>query len=128
MHSRFVVKRRSRYAHQRTRFALGQAAHFGVFNLSAPRGCAHHFFALISFMISTSRSRLARSFFSRAFSCASENLLFLMTPSLQGSHLLKFQLVRKSPGRSNHLIGDHCTKALPPVADHLFLMLRFFAT
>src|SRR5512139_1296504 len=29
--------------------------------------------------------------------------LFLMTSSLEGSHLLKFQLVRKSPGRSDPL-------------------------
>src|SRR4051812_37943043 len=56
---------------QRASPPLRQPPLRGAGHLLTARRHAHHFFALISFITSISRSRSATSFFSRAFSASS---------------------------------------------------------
>src|SRR5439155_7305348 len=57
-----IPQRRPRDSQQRARPATGQSAPSRVLDLLPPAGRAYHFFALISFITSSSRSRSATIF------------------------------------------------------------------
>ena len=68
---RSIMQGRPSDLDQRANPPLRQAAARRVNHLATASRHAHHFFALISFITSISRSRSATSFLSRAFSCSS---------------------------------------------------------
>src|SRR5208283_4642079 len=70
-HLRLVPHRRSGHPDQRTRPPHRNPAMTRELHLRSARLCAHHFFALISFITSSSRSRSATIFLSRPFSNSS---------------------------------------------------------
>ena len=70
-HPRSIAQCRSSHLDQRASPPLRQAPPRREHHLGTASRHAHHFFALISFITSISRSRSATSFFSRAFSASS---------------------------------------------------------
>src|SRR3712207_3723156 len=71
LHAAAVVHAGSRHLEQRTRTTERKTLAQGEVDLPTTPACAYHFFALISFMTSISRSRSARSFLRRLFSRSS---------------------------------------------------------
>ena len=68
---RAVAERGARHRQKRTGSPYRNPAMARVAHLHSAGPRAYHFFALISFITSSSRSRSAASFFNRAFSCSS---------------------------------------------------------
>src|SRR6185437_356566 len=79
--ARLITQRGSSNGHQRARSSDRYAPSVGVSNLTPTRRRAYHFFPLISFITSISRSRSANSFFSRAFSVSIWRSRFTSTAS-----------------------------------------------
>src|SRR5262245_5503598 len=69
--ARLIAQRRARDREQGARAAARQATRLRERDLLPAHACAYHFFRVISWSTSSSRSRSATSFFSRLFSNSS---------------------------------------------------------